>query len=303
MASASEFSPNMRIFIPGVHYKQCNLGDLNDNLDFCEVKSFETKPIEGVPFNRVTLEVEFDDTPESLEIQKQIRDQSTQFRINLEGGKYWILLENKHKDSVKEPSAEPLTLVPKIDDSQSFPTLTPASSTSSKKSQQMPTQQQQMPTQQQQMPTQQQQFNPQHQQFPQQQQQFNPHQQQFNPQHQQFPQQQQFYPQQQQFYPQQQQFNPQQQQFNPHQPQFNPHQQTPSQEILSENHMLQRLNKGQDAEIKRLWVQLNKVSSELNELKKQKFSSDSRLKTSYSAAVVSTPEKLDFAEPVETGSE
>mgnify|MGYP000863894024 FL=1 len=67
--------------------------------------------------------------------------------------------------------------------------------------------------------------------------------------------------------------------------------------------MLQRLNKGQDAEIKRLWVQLNKVSSELNELKKQKFSSDSRLKTSYSAAVVSTPEKLDFAEPVETGSE
>ena len=283
MASSSKFSPITSLFVPGVHHKQCNRGYFNNILEeVCSVRSFETKPIEGVPFNRVTLEVEFDDTPESLEIQKQIRNQSTQFRINLEGGKYWILLENKHKDSVKEPSAEPLTLVPKIDDSQSFPTLTPASSTSSKKSQQMPTQQQQMPTQQQQMPTQQQQFNPQHQQFPQQQQQF---------------------PQQQQFYPQQQQFNPQQQQFNPHQPQFNPHQQTPSQEILSENHMLQRLNKGQDAEIKRLWVQLNKVSSELNELKKQKFSSDSRLKTSYSAAVVSTPEKLDFAEPVETGSE
>jgi len=298
MASSSKFSPITSLFVPGVHHKQCNLGYFSNILEeVCSVGSFETKPIEGVPFNRVTLEVEFDDTPESLEIQKQIRNQSTQFRINLEGGKYWILLENKHKDSVKEPSAEPLTLVPKIDDSQSFPTLTPASSTSSKKSQQMPTQQQQMPTQQQQMPTQQQQFNPQHQQFPQQQQQFNPHQQQFNPQ------QQQFYPQQQQFNPQQQQFYPQQQQFNPHQPQFNPHQQTPSQEILSENHMLQRLNKGQDAEIKRLWVQLNKVSSELNELKKQKFSSDSRLKTSYSAAVVSTPEKLDFAEPVETGSE
>jgi hypothetical protein len=283
MASSSKFSSITSLFVPGVHHKQCNRGYFNNILEeVCSVRSFETKPIEGVPFNRVTLEVEFDDTPESLEIQKQIRNQSTQFRINLEGGKYWILLENKHKDSVKEPSAEPLTLVPKIDDSQSFPTLTPASSTSSKKSQQMPTQQQQMPTQQQQ-------FNPQHQQFPQQQQ-FYPQQQQFNPQ-------------QQQFYPQQQQFNPQQQQFNPHQPQFNPHQQTPSQEILSENHMLQRLNKGQDAEIKRLWVQLNKVSSELNELKKQKFSSDSRLKTSYSAAVVSTPEKLDFAEPVETGSE
>ena len=67
--------------------------------------------------------------------------------------------------------------------------------------------------------------------------------------------------------------------------------------------MLQRLNIGQDAEIKRLWVQLNKVSAELNDLKKQQFSSDSRLKTSYSDAVVSTPEKVDFTEPVETVSE